>query len=87
LLDDLLNALDGITFVMQQPANATQKFDVVGPVISPTATPLHGLDLSEFAFPKPQDVLWDFEFIGNFADGAEGFCGFLHVHFLPEFCS
>ena len=47
LAQQLLHALDGVTFLAQQVADAAQQGHVLGPVIAPPAAALEGLDGGE----------------------------------------
>ncbi len=57
LLEDALDAADGVALAVEQVADAAQKLDVVGTVVTPSAAALEWFDLRKAGFPKPQDVL------------------------------
>ena len=71
LFQDPLHAADGVALAVEQPADALEQIDVVGPVITPPAASLHRLDLGEPRLPKPQHVLGNVEFVSDLADGTE----------------
>ena len=53
----LLNAADGVAFLVEELVDAPRQFDIRGPVIAPVAGPLHGLQLRKARFPIAQDML------------------------------
>ena len=71
LAQDLLYASNGVAIVIKQETNATQKSDVFRPVVTPAASPLHRLQLSEFGLPEAKHVLRDLKLVSNLADGAK----------------
>ena len=71
LFQDPLHAADGVALAVQQPADALEEIDVVGPVVAAAAAALHRLDLREARLPEPQHVLGNVEIVSDFADGAE----------------
>ena len=68
LAQDLLHALDGVAFRVQQVADAAQQLQILRPVVAAAAAPLHRLDLRKPAFPEAQDVLGHVELARNLAD-------------------
>src|SRR5690606_3523776 len=71
LAQDLLYALDGVAFAMQEMANAAQQLEILGPIVATTAAALHRFDLVELDLPEAQHVLWDLELVSDFTDGPE----------------
>ena len=67
----LLHALDGVALVMQQGAHAAQHGDVLRPVESAAAGPLHRADERESRFPETQHMLGHAKFVGGFGNGPE----------------
>ena len=53
----LLNAADGITFLMQKAVDAPCKLDVIGPIITAVARPPHRPQPRGIGFPKKQEGL------------------------------
>jgi hypothetical protein len=74
LAQQTLHALDGVTRVLQQIADAAQELYVRRPVEAAAAAPLHGLELWELDLPKTQDVLLDGQLGRHLADVAKCFC-------------
>jgi len=70
---DLLHALDGVAFEIEERADAAQEIDVFGPVEAPAARTLDRPDMGEARLPEAQHVLWYVERVGHFADRAERF--------------
>jgi hypothetical protein len=60
--------------------DTAEQVDIVRPVITAAAGALHRPDLRETAFPEPQHVLRNIQFVGNLADGAESVWRLVHVH-------
>src|SRR5262245_3132643 len=79
LPQNALNAPDGIALAIEQMAYAAQQIDILRPIETPASAPLHGPDFVEATFPEPQHVLWNCEFCGDFADGAERVRGLVHA--------
>jgi hypothetical protein len=71
ILQDALDALDGVALAIKVVANAFEEIDVVGPIIAATAAALQRLHLREPRFPKTKHVLRDVEILGHLADGSE----------------
>ena len=71
LAQNALHATDGVALAVEQVTNAAQQIHIVGTVIAPAAAALHRLDFAETAFPKPQHVLRQIEFVRDFTDGAK----------------
>ena len=82
LLQEALNALDGVAVLVEQRADAAQEVDVLRPVIPPPAAAIERTDLTELAFPEPQHVLRHIELGCDFADGAKR----LRRLFNPSVC-
>jgi hypothetical protein len=71
LLEDLLDPLDGVAFIVKQVANSAQKINVIGTIVPTATTSFHRLDLGEACFPKAQDVLRQIQVFRNFAYCSE----------------
>ena len=78
-LQHLLHALDGETVAVEQRADTLEKIDILGPVITPPAGALHGLDLDKTAFPEAQHMLGHVKLDRDFTDGAERFRGLVRI--------
>src|SRR5690606_29348786 len=65
----LLDALDGVTVVIEQRADTAQQGHVLRPIIAPAAAALQRPDLGELGFPEPQDVRRHVQLRGDLADG------------------
>src|SRR5208283_5039738 len=57
LLEELLNALDRVAFIVQQASDDPQPLDVVGSIIASAAGPFEGPDLGKTRFPEAQHML------------------------------
>jgi hypothetical protein len=64
-LQDFLNALRCVTFVMQKAADAFEKIDILTAVKTPSARTAHRSHLTEHLFPMPQNVLRDADFLAG----------------------
>src|SRR5262249_15292702 len=73
LLENALDAADGVALAVEEMADAAQELDVVRPVVAAAAAALQGLDLRETRLPEAQDMLRKIKIVGDFADRAEGF--------------
>jgi hypothetical protein len=73
LAQNALHTFDGVAFIVEQMANALQKCDIAGAIVTPAAGSLHRLDLTKAGFPKAQNVLGQVQSIGRFADCAKRF--------------
>jgi hypothetical protein len=62
ILEDLLDALDGKSLIIQQMTDAAEQQDVFGAVVASAATAFQGLDGGEAGFPESEDVLRKIEF-------------------------
>src|SRR5712671_5196746 len=57
VLEDFLHALDGQSVAVKKRADALQKIDIFGPVITPAPAPLQRPDRAEARIRKAQHVL------------------------------
>ena len=71
LLQDALDALDGISLAVEEMADAAQEVDIVRPVVAPAAAALQRLDLRKARFPETQHMLWQLEVFRHLADRPE----------------
>ena len=71
LMDQTLNSLNGKAVNIKQITNTLQELNVFRSVVATAATTFERAHLGEFAFPKPQDVLWHVQIKRYFTDGAE----------------
>lgn len=71
ILQDLLDAANGIALAIKQMLNSAQQVDIVRAIKAPPSGAFDRTNLDEFDFPKAQHVLWQTELIGHFADRAE----------------
>ncbi len=44
-LENALNALDGVSFIIEQMANAAEQIHIIGAVVAPATAAFHGFDL------------------------------------------
>src|SRR5690606_19424623 len=74
----LLDALDGVSLIVEHMANALDQLHVLRAIIAAAAPALHGLYLREAGFPETKHMLWKIEILGHFADGTEGVWALVH---------
>src|SRR5271170_5818634 len=73
LLEQLLDALDRVAFIVQEAADEPEPLNVFGAVIPPAAGPFQGPDLRKARLPEAQHMLRQVHRIRDFADGSIGF--------------
>ena len=72
ILEDLLDALDGETLVVEQMADAFEQQHVFGAVVAPAAAALQRPDGGKPRLPEAQHVLRQVELFSGLRDGTEG---------------
>ena len=71
LLEDPLDPLDRVAFIIEEMTNAAQQVDVIGAVVTASTAAFHRLDLREARFPKSQHMLRKIEVLSNFTYRSE----------------
>src|SRR3546814_16640003 len=69
---ELLDAADGVSVLVEQTVDTLRQSDIVGTVIAPVSRALERAELGEAGFPIAQDMPRDAEVARQVAHGAEG---------------
>ncbi len=77
-LEELLNALDRVAFIVLQTPDEPEPLDVVGSIIASAAGPFEGPELGKARFPETQHMLRQIHRSRDFADRSIGLGTFLH---------
>src|SRR6185437_13816158 len=82
LLEQLLDALDRVAFLVEQALDQPQPVDVVRAVITPPAGPLERPDLGKAGLPEAQHMLRQVKRVRDLTDRPVGFRALFHRRIL-----
>src|SRR3954470_8673020 len=71
ILQQLLDAPDRVSVLIEPLPDPTQQPDILGPVIASAAAAFHGSELRKLRLPETQYMRRKVEFVGNLSDGAK----------------